>query len=452
MREKGKSLVGVFNEIDKTGDGIIERAELRVGLEMLTKASDVSKFALAAELKRKEEEKAEEEKRQREVKAFFDRMVKAKEEGITAVLDKISGVMRMRQLRTKDLLSLKKVGSKGKFGKGKKKKGKKEKEAEEEEKAEGGGGNELDVITSADLQNICCRLDRKLDLTIEECDLVCKYIDDEGDGKMELDELQGCINDYRRYIWEKEQVVKHERFLELQAAPPMYTFREANLTAKSLDAVGGMDGMVSIGDIEEGIKRARGEGEKMEEVLEGLVGAGAKVVKVEKPVLQELLDEAADEDEKRVLQELLDEAAEEGEEGRRTRSSSIASIDMTVDAVSVMVPPESTSVDFIDRYKMLVLEPSQVESKKEVVYSEPKHIAGELLMLRFAKDAGGLEIDGMGENAGEPKTGFFSPQKLKESGYGDLEEASGLELVEICKRIAKGIKVEHSGFFLQQLS
>ncbi|GMH68941.1 hypothetical protein TrRE_jg1105, partial [Triparma retinervis] len=391
MREKGKSLVGVFNEIDKTGDGIIERAELRVGLEMLTKASDVSKFALAAELKRKEEEKAEEEKRQREVKAFFDRMVKAKEEGITAVLDKISG-------------------------------------------------------------NICCRLDRKLDLTIEECDLVCKYIDDEGDGKMELDELQGCINDYRRYIWEKEQVVKHERFLELQAAPPMYTFREANLTAKSLDAVGGMDGMVSIGDIEEGIKRARGEGEKMEEVLEGLVGAGAKVVKVEKPVLQELLDEAADEDEKRVLQELLDEAAEEGEEGRRTRSSSIASIDMTVDAVSVMVPPESTSVDFIDRYKMLVLEPSQVESKKEVVYSEPKHIAGELLMLRFAKDAGGLEIDGMGENAGEPKTGFFSPQKLKESGYGDLEEASGLELVEICKRIAKGIKVEHSGFFLQQLS
>eukprot|EP00520_Triparma_pacifica_P008638 CAMPEP_0118638156 /NCGR_PEP_ID=MMETSP0785-20121206/3529_1 /TAXON_ID=91992 /ORGANISM="Bolidomonas pacifica, Strain CCMP 1866" /LENGTH=2054 /DNA_ID=CAMNT_0006529377 /DNA_START=28 /DNA_END=6189 /DNA_ORIENTATION=+ len=256
MREKGKSLVGVFNEIDKTGDGIIERGELRVGLEMLTKASDVSTFALKAEQKKKEEEKAEEERKQQEVKAFFDKMEKAKESGITAVLDKIGGVMRKRQLRVKDLLGLKKVGSKGKFGKGKKKKAKKE-SSPEKEKAEAGEGG--DTITSEDLQNICCRLDKKLDLTVEECDLVCKYIDDEGDGKMELDELQGVINDYRRYLWEKEQVLKHEKFLELQAAPPMFTFREANLTAKSLDAVGGMDGMVSITDIEEGIKRARRE-------------------------------------------------------------------------------------------------------------------------------------------------------------------------------------------------
>jgi len=211
MREKGKTLIGVFNEIDKTGDGTIEKGELRVGLELLTAASDVSTFAVLAEQKKKEEEKAEKEKKEAEVKAFFDKMQKAKDEGITDILDKVGGVMRTRQLRIKDLVGLKKVGSKGKFGKGKKKKSKKEKEKEEKEAAEMEKEGAEDTITSSDLLNICQRLDKKLELSNEECDKLCTYIDDEGDGKMEIDELQEVITDYRRYLWEKEQILKHER-------------------------------------------------------------------------------------------------------------------------------------------------------------------------------------------------------------------------------------------------
>ena len=206
--------------------------------------------------------------------------------------------------------------------------------------------------------------------------------------------------------------------------------------------------MVSVGDIEEGIKRARGECEKMDELLKKAAGVKKKAVK------EIQVDKTAEADgEYEGLENVLDKAAEEEEERGQKLSarSSIASVDETVDAVSVVVPPQSTSLNFVERYKTLVLDPSQIETKKTVVYSEPKHVAGELLMLRFTKDAGGLEVDGLGDG-GSTKTGYFSPENLKSDGYGELENASDLEVVEICKRMADGIVVEHSALHLMQLN
>ena len=110
MREKGLKLGTVFAEIDKTGDGTIDRSELRGGLETLTKSSDVSAFALERareKAKNDAEIEAAEEKKRRDFNSKFEA---AQTEGICDVMDKIGGVMRSRQMRIKDLYALKNAG------------------------------------------------------------------------------------------------------------------------------------------------------------------------------------------------------------------------------------------------------------------------------------------------------------------------------------------------------
>ena len=224
MREKGKTLGQVFNEIDKTGDGVIERGELKGGLEMLTAASDVSKFAVQRELQKKAAEKAETEKHEKIRKEFFDKMAKAKESGVTDVMDKIGGIMRKRQLRIKDLISLKNAGSKSKFGRKGKRRGcgdgdESPKKAEVSPKAADGLVEEINqTITPQDLMNLLKRVDRKLDITIEECVLVCSWIDKDGGGTLSMDELERAICAYRRYLWEKEQVAKLQRSKQMKVS------------------------------------------------------------------------------------------------------------------------------------------------------------------------------------------------------------------------------------------
>jgi Ca2+-binding EF-hand superfamily protein len=275
MRSKGLKLGVVFNSIDKTGDGSIERSELKVGLEMLTKSSDVSSFALEKELERKKKEEAALAAEERKKQDFFGKMSKAKQDGIADILDKINGVMRNRQLRIKDLYALKKAGGKSKFTSSKgarsaeedektkekpwarelREKKEKEKEKEEEEEEANGG----QTLTATDLLDMLSRVDRKMPITLEECEKVFSYIDASGDGNVSLDELERSIGEYRRYLWEKEQEVKLKKLRLLKAAPPMFTRREAMICVKSLDMVGGMDGKISMEDLDLAISRIRGD-------------------------------------------------------------------------------------------------------------------------------------------------------------------------------------------------
>ncbi|GMI02624.1 hypothetical protein TrVE_jg13805 [Triparma verrucosa] len=442
MREKGKTLGAVFNEIDKTGDGSIDRSELKGGLEMLTAASDMSKFAVQKELEKKAAEMAEIEAREKIRKDFFARMEKAKEDGIAAIIDKIDQTMRKRQLRIKDLLVLKKgLGTKTKFSKGRRK------SQGGETKKFGSFGSPPkspppakaleESISPSDLMSLLKKVNKKLDITEEECVRVCDYIDEGGDGTIDLTELEMAINDYRRYLWEKEQVVRLERLREMKAAPQMFTKRECNICVNSLDAVGGMDGNIRLKDLELGIKRATGEMPTLsDDFVDGTAGfvAGARVPSPVK------------------VQEMASTMEGEAKETVETVPETPASF--PVEPVNVLVPEMSASTNFMDRYQVLVLEPDEVApSKKRVVYSEPKEIRGEVLMLRFSKDAGGLEVDALSsKNNEEKKTGFFSPKALRSKGYGDLDTASDTELVEVCKRMAGGLGVEHTTLHLLQLN
>jgi len=442
MREKGKTLGAVFNEIDKTGDGSIDRSELKGGLEMLTAASDMSKFAVQKELEKKAAEMAEIEARENIRKDFFARMEKAKEDGIAAIIDKIDQTMRKRQLRIKDLLVLKKgLGTKTKFSKGRRK------SQGGETKKFGSFGSPPkspppakaleESISPSDLMSLLKKVNKKLDITEEECVRVCDYIDEGGDGTIDLTELEMAINDYRRYLWEKEQVVRLERLREMKAAPQMFTKRECNICVNSLDAVGGMDGNIGLKDLELGIKRATGEMPTLsDDFVEGTAGfvAGARVPSPVK------------------VQEMA--STMEGEAKETVESVPETPASFPVEPVNVLVPEMSASTNFMDRYQVLVLEPDEVApSKKRVVYSEPKEIRGEVLMLRFSKDAGGLEVDALSsKNNEEKKTGFFSPKALRSKGYGDLDTASDTELVEVCKRMAGGLGVEHTTLHLLQLN
>lgn len=225
----------------------------------------------------------------------------------------------------------------------------------------------------------------------------------------------------------------------LEAVSPMFTKREGNICVNCLDAVGGMDGKISSGDLEVGMKRARGDGPTLLDEFE----AGKDKFYIERPAVPEKVTE-------KLLLEKVEEKDREEKEKPEVEVVEAAPLAVRMDPVSVVVPSSSTSTSFSDRYKVLVLEPSALSTKKKVIYTEPTSISGEVLMLRFSKESsGGISVEGL---AGEGvKEGFFEVEAIKARGYGDIEGKSDLELAEVCKNMAGGMGIENGSMVLMQL-
>ena len=211
----------------------------------------------------------------------------------------------------------------------------------------------------------------------------------------------------------------------------MFTKREANICVNSLDAVGGMDGKISVEDLTVSIKRAMGDGPTLLDEFE----VGKDMYYFEGGVVSKA------EEEPMIKAEVLEvDAVEPG----------IIKPAVKTDPVSVVVPDGSSMTTFSDRYKILVLEPSALTTKKRVLYTEPTSISGEILMLRFSKEiSGGISVEGL-DDAGA-KDGFFEADMIKAMGYGDIEGKSDSEIAEICKTMARGMSVENDGMVLMQL-
>jgi len=448
MRSKGLKLGVVFNSIDKTGDGSINASELKGGLAMLTMSSDVSKFALEAERKKREEEKKEEDRREQTKNEFFAKMEKAKEDGIAQILDKINGVMRNRQMRIKDLYMLKMAGKRSKFstGKGKRdteegspekpwaKQLREEKERADEKKQEEEEAAGGQVLTVGDLKDMLERAERTLKISEEECQNVFGYIDESGDGSVSLEELERSISDYRRYLWELGQEEKFKKLKAMKAAPPIFTRREALVCCNALDMVGGMDGMVGTDDLDLAISRIRGEGVSISEMFEKGVSSGFAVKDDE---------------------EYEEEFEEKG----------IVKVDKWTDKLStennVVASKNEDALGFSDRYKVLVLAPEDLAVSREVIYSEPAEIDGSVLLLRFYDElsgGGGVDVEAIGGEGwsgtgGGVKAaeGSFGGSLLEEKGFGNWGEMVGGERLEVCKKVVKRVGRGGSVLFLMQI-
>lgn len=434
MREKGLKLGTVFSEIDKTGDGVIDASELRWGLEKLTKTSDVSAYALEkAKEKNVELERLESIEREKREK-FFSKMQAAKDSGVMALMDKISGVMRSRQMRIKDLYALKFAGSKSKFAKSKKmRKGKvveigNGEAVEEEKKVESGGGEGGDShsIDKFDLMEMMEKADKKSKITEEESDMVCNFIDESGDGSLSLDELEKSINEYRRYLWDMEKENQRQLFKEAAAAPPLFTRREVLMCVKALDATGEMDGKISVEDLEEGLRRARDGGEEFGSIFGKSIEEGVE-------------REAGGGD-------WDGDGGRDGDGWREGKGKGEGK-----PSVGIVVPREENSEHFHERYKVVVAENEQATGENESLFTSAVEIGGEVLMVRFSDDANGMSVTAFGQHGGEVKCGgFFSPKKLRGGGVkGDWGGGGEKVKVAMCKDVSKRLRMSEGGGALE---
>ena len=243
-------------------------------------------------------------------------------------------------------------------------------------------------ITKEDLVEMLAKADKKMKITLEESEKVVGFIDDSGDGVLTLDELEKSINEYRRYLWEKDKEAKRALYKEQQMAPPLFNRREVLLCLRALDMCGAMDGRVAVADIESAMKRAK-EGS---------------------------------EDYRSIFEERIEEGLLKTREIPQT--------------VAVVVPERERSVDFADRYKVLVVDNETAKGESESLFHEAKEIGGEVVMLRFSDDANGMSVVGVG---GEKEIGgFFSPNKLKNFGVrGNWSSGSETEKINMCKSVGK---------------
>ena len=219
MAEKGSKISDVFRTIDKSGDGLISREELKDGLKLLATPCPSAVFAQKKALERELAVHQKEVKKRAELRHFLTRMHEANESGAAQVIERLEIFLRNNQMRVGDLFkSIDKSGD-GAL------------DAEELKEA-------LDSVN--------------LKFSEEEIGCLLAYLDSDGGGLLEASELNFAIRQYRRFRWEAQT---HDFSLDHRA--PL--FEEYQNMEEIFHSSSVFDSRLSENDVVVGLKRLRGD-------------------------------------------------------------------------------------------------------------------------------------------------------------------------------------------------
>ena len=101
MKDKGLRIHDVFHTIDESGDGLIDREELVVGLTKLIKPNKGIAASKFAKEKRKRREQAEAMEKQRQENIFLGKIQESERCGASIVIHRLERFMRKRQMKVR---------------------------------------------------------------------------------------------------------------------------------------------------------------------------------------------------------------------------------------------------------------------------------------------------------------------------------------------------------------
>ena len=103
MNERGMRITDLFRKIDKSGDGLVSREELRDGLLFLSQPCSTVVFAQKKALDKELALHKKELARRKELRHFLTKMHQASESGASQVIEKIEIFLRNNQMRVQDM-------------------------------------------------------------------------------------------------------------------------------------------------------------------------------------------------------------------------------------------------------------------------------------------------------------------------------------------------------------
>ncbi|GMH70845.1 hypothetical protein TrST_g2624 [Triparma strigata] len=219
MSERGMRISDLFRKIDKSGDGLVSREELKEGLLLLSQPCPTAVFAQKKLMEKELLAHKKEVEKRKELRHFLTRMHEARESGAAEVIERIEIFLRNNQMRVQDMFRV----------------------------LDGSGDGALD---EEELGGALKKV--HLECTSEEVSCLMKYLDAGGNGLVEAVELSEAIRSYRRFRWEAMAID-----FDLDHRPPLFEeFSSYEEIFHPSDLFG--DGLEE-NDVAVGLKRLRGD-------------------------------------------------------------------------------------------------------------------------------------------------------------------------------------------------